>query len=290
MLYIEISGGLGNQFYKYATAYALAKKYEKKIILDTTIIDTVDFRTYDLDKFNIAYDSRISWGYRKDLLHRAIINKLRKGIATRFSKTVSDKGFEARMMPQIHELVKNHKRLFLDGGWQSYKYFEAYKKDLSQMLVPNCELSQYTVRKLEEVRNCESVSIHIRRGDYVSLGLSLTDSYYREAIKYVCDHVAAPTFYVFSDDTEYCKTLFKQFENVTYYIVETPKEDNNTVADFYIMRSCKHNIIANSSYSWWAAYVNGNRDQLVIAPRGSDVRNGLYPSEWIIIDSKKESE
>lgn len=284
MLYVEISGGLGNQLYKYATAYALAKENNCDLILDTTIIDTVDFREYDLDKFNIKSEGRISWGYKRKIFDRIFLNRIKKIVATKNAAVLTDRGYEGRYLESIHNHVRTHKNAYLHGGWQSYKYFENCREDLIEMFVPNFSLSKYSLNIKESIEGTTSIAVHIRRGDYVKLGYTLPDYYYKNAIKYMTSLYPNAVYYVFSDDQEYSKNVFENFSGIKYVMVETP-DKNQTIADFYLMSLCKHHIIANSSYSWWAAYLNSNNNKTVLAPRGNDgIRDGLYPNDWIIIE------
>lgn len=285
MVYVEISGGLGNQLYKYATGYALSKKKKCGLTLDTTIVDTVDFRSFELDGLQVKYDRRITWKYQRGIWDRLIGNRIRK-----YAKIGHVTNIEERCLNGECDYEAVHKALkasdiFLEGGWQSYKYFDNYRKDLECMLVPSFELQVHTQELLHQIRNTNSVAIHVRRGDYVRLGCTLSNDYYESAVNKISQMIENPIFFVFSEDIAYCQLIFKEIpsEKVVYV---RHHEKNDTIGDFYLMRNCKYDIIANSSYSWWAAYTNPFEHKIVFAPDGGStdpLRNNLYPEDWIVL-------
>uniref|UniRef100_UPI0028D46783 alpha-1,2-fucosyltransferase n=1 Tax=Alloprevotella tannerae TaxID=76122 RepID=UPI0028D46783 len=167
----------------------------------------------------------------------------------------------------------------LRGYWQSEKYFKDYGAEIVSMLTPTYPMTASFLELKKQIKSTNSVAVHVRRGDYVALGICLSDVYYREALLRICQKVIDPVFYVFSDDMEYAKQLFAKF--VSEQVVPVCYEGHNsTIEDFLLMKSCKHNIIANSSYSWWAAWANVHEDKIVVAPKREN-RDDFYPEEWI---------
>ena len=130
-----------------------------------------------------------------------------------------------------------------------------------------------------KILSTNSVAVHVRRGDYVDLGICLGESYYRESVNFLCKELQSPTFYIFSDDIEYAKKLcaFVRDADVVPVVYDA---HNSTIEDFLLMKSCKHNIIANSSYSWWAAWANVHENKIVVAPKREN-KDDFYPEEWI---------
>ena len=156
-----------------------------------------------------------------------------------------------------YQEIKNNK--FLDGYWQSEKYFIESEIDIRNDLKINETMIHYIMNKYP-ILNEETVSMHIRRGDY----LNLQDNhpvqpldYYNKAYDLIND--LNINVIVFSNDMQWCKNNIK-FDNITYIEGET------NIVDMYIMSLCKHNIIANSSFSWWGAWLNENEYKKVIAP------------------------
>lgn len=144
---------------------------------------------------------------------------------------------------------------------------------------------------LNMIDSKNSISIHVRRGDYVSNAATnkyhgLCDlGYYKKSIDYISKRVESPVYYIFSDDISWCKINLKIKGNVTYI---SHNNGDNSWEDMRLMSRCKHNIIANSSFSWWAAWLNTNLDKIVIAPRNwyKDLpRNmtDIIPSSWLTV-------
>lgn len=165
--------------------------------------------------------------------------------------------------------IKENKNYDLIGYFQSYKYFDEYRKDIEY----------YFTLKSEWIFNIEnSVSIHVRRTDYLSLQHVhpvLDIDYYFKAIEVFPKDF---NFYVFSDDIDWCKENFPSHFNFI---------NNSIIKDFSYMKNCKHNIIANSSFSWWAAYLNSNKDKIIVAPKvyvlNEDNVDDRIPEGWIRI-------
>jgi hypothetical protein len=177
-----------------------------------------------------------------------------------------------------------------DGYWQSFKYFDEFKSIIVQNL--KFKESVSIPASLEtEISQIDSVSLHIRRGDYLypnksSIHLSLGLDYYKEAIKTITERLTNPVIYVFSDDLGWARDNLRTPDYVVVKFVEHNTEYHD-IADIYLMARCKHNIIANSSFSWWGAYLNSNSEKLVIAPdkwyTGKLTFNidDLIPQTWI---------
>ena len=150
------------------------------------------------------------------------------------------------------------------------------------MFTPKNGLSKTYNHYIEKIRNSNSVSVHIRRGDYEKLGICLDISYYKKALKLLNSKYDNLIYFVFSDNVEYAKHLFEEIDGIFVYIKKLSSD--STLDDFFLMKECKHNIIANSSYSWWAAWLNENPNKIVIHPNDKKLPNDFYPNEWITVD------
>ena len=134
----------------------------------------------------------------------------------------------------------------------------------------NEELLKQILEILNEIENSNSISIHIRRGDYMSpenynmYGCIATPTYYKKAIKVIEEKVENPTFFVFSNDMDWVKKNIQINSRVFYIDINS---GNGSYKDMQLMSNCKHNIIANSSFSWWGAWLNENKNKIVIAPK-----------------------
>jgi hypothetical protein len=198
------------------------------------------------------------WSYSKYFSHPLPIKSNRKKFEILLEQST---GYNE------YKLYKN-KNYDLEGYFQSYKYFEKYKEDIEYYFTLRSEFF-YSV-------NPELVSVHVRRTDYLSLQHIhpvLDLDYYIEAVKIFPENYK---FIIFSDDISWCRDNFT-FRNFEFI-------ENTVVKDFSYMKNCKHNIIANSSFSWWAAYLNPNPEKIVVAPKNyvlNEETDDRVPREWI---------
>jgi hypothetical protein len=170
----------------------------------------------------------------------------------------------------------------LDGYWQNELYFKDLRSVLLQELTPAVPLNRVETDYLLQMRFPGSVSIHVRRGDYLNIkNIGVLDvDYYKNAINYIVDRVKDPRFFIFSDDMNWCKVNFN-FLKQPIYVSET----RNEIVDLQLMSSCNHNIIANSSFSWWGAWLNQNPNKIVVAPKGWRLddpgSNNIILQDWV---------
>lgn len=277
---VDIKGGLGNQMFCYATGYAISKETGKDLYIDTTMLDSsnVKDRQLELLKFNIEYYKRISYKYKNDIFFRKLgINRFNRFISTGIKKVYIEKKpyeFDANVFSMSGST-------YYDGFWQTHMYFSKYKNDLLKMFTPKFELSLEAKRIMTMIKNTNSVSIHIRRGDYIGLNWNIPMTYYKDAINLCIEKQGKDLqFFVFSDDCDYCETWIgnNQLSNISVinYI-----SDNKVVEDMLLMSKCNHHIIANSSYSWWAAYMGTYDKCMVICPEIAEWKGDFYPKNWI---------
>lgn len=175
--------------------------------------------------------------------------------------------------------------LLVVGYWQSYKYV----CDRSIFLFKEEKLSEKTKELQQSIESSNSIALHIRRGDYLLpqnewlFGGICTINYYEKAIQYMCAHVQNPVFYVFSDDIPWVQENLA-FPNAAYV---THNKGKDSWQDMYLMTKCKHHIIANSTFSWWGAYLGTNKEKIVVCPPKLTNRGdspNLFPDEWIKIE------
>lgn len=282
---VDIAGGFGNQLFCYCFGYALARKKSTELIIDTSTQDNGLTRNLELLKLNVKYDQRISYKYKKQFLDRAILNKVRKrktiGVLTKIYNETS---------PTIYEeaVFCTRRNTYFKGNWQSEKYFADYRSDLLEMLTPKEERSNSVKIICDEMRCCNSVALHIRRGDYLEIGCQLNMEYYQKAICKMKDILQKNdlVFYIFSDDIAFCKDYFQRtavFDDMDEVRYPEYDSDDRTLDDMLLMSNCHHMIMANSSYSWWAAWLNRNEDKKVICPELRMWKGDFYPDEWIKI-------
>jgi hypothetical protein len=214
----------------------------------------------------------------------SILDRIRHRLVG-FRKTHYQESYDMNFEPAVFT-VDN---VFLNGFWQSYKYFEAYNEIiLNDFCFPPCPTEEN--RKYADMiteSEC-AVSVHYRRGDYLTeinkkvFGNICTDEYYRSAISEMNRRYKNCTFFIFSND----KGIMDEVDIDGNCILVDCNDDSSGWCDMYLMSLCKHNIIANSSFSWWGAWLNRNEDKTVIAPhKWMNTRNMMdnCPPEWVRI-------
>lgn len=287
MIIIGISGGLGNQMFQFAL-YKKFKQLEKDVKIDLSFYNTKqELRKFELENiFEIDYAlaSRHECkklGVNSYNISDKIYEKIFKTKDFFYLEDI-DKGFQ----PEIFSLED----AYLSGYWQNEKYFIDIRKEIINTYhFPPIE-NHYVKTLQNNIENSESVAVHIRRGDYLDeqnykvYGNICTIDYYKKAIKYMEERCDSPEFFIFSNDQQWVKERFSQ-DNIT--VVEDVK-DKMDYEDMYLMSRCKHNIIANSSFSWWSAWLNQNNAKIVISPakwfNNHKVTEPIC-SDWIKVES-----
>lgn len=262
LVVIRLSGGLGNQMFQYALYLQLKKLGKNVKIDDVTEYDREGVRPIHLPIFGISYPTpskeemiRLT-DARMDLFSR-----IRRKLTGR--KTAEYPEISMRFDPQ----VLNLDRAYLTGVWQTAKYFAGAETEVREAFsFHNLKLSDNMQKYKEKIENTNAIAVHIRRGDYLQVpevycGIC-TEEYYENALQKFEEMEPDCHFFVFSNDPEWVKTRFTQ-ENMT--IVEG-NDENAGYVDMYLMSRCRHFIIANSSFSWWAAWLGAYACKKVIAP------------------------
>ncbi|NQU33322.1 MAG: alpha-1,2-fucosyltransferase [Bacteroidetes bacterium] len=294
---LYITGGLGNQLFQFATAYAYAKKHKKKVYINIDNYSWARWREhlgFDLDKIisplyilpQSKWTALFSLGKISNIVVR-IYRKLfwlKGSVFVEKETFVYDKG-----------LMNNDSWNGIKGYFQSPYYFESVKDEIISMV--NFPIySKGALAFKDKITLLESaVALHYRDYADPSTGSESTKkvhgelslNYYKQAISIVNKRVSNPIFFIFSNNTNSAKSKFSEFCGVIFIEYHT----NFNWEDMALMSICKHNIICNSSYSWWSAYLNKNTEKIVIAPKswgnllkGKEECNSLFPKEWILID------
>ena len=174
--------------------------------------------------------------------------------------------------------------IYLSGFWQNEKYFSSIKKSIVDDFTPKNGISTTAEKYLEKIKSSNSISLHVRRGDYVynaNATHGLCDiNYYKRALDFIEKDIKDGNVFIFSDDIAWCKNEFA-FLKQKFFIEGTKSE----VDDLTLMKNCKHNIIANSTFSWWGAWLNQNSDRIITTPKYWFSRKDLKnkhpaPSSW----------
>lgn len=272
---VLITGGLGNQMFQYAFACALRAK---------GIGVKLDISYYD-------YWSKFNWhmhnGYELEHVFGIKENYINKqGLHMKWIRLLDHYDPLAIIKKDENQFDCNYTKTlsrYYFGYWQDEKYFIDIKEEIHNIFQFQ-NIDQENNLLAQKMLSCNSVSLHIRRGDYSKLGMTIIgEDYYAKAIKHIITTVANPFFFIFSDDKDEARNIAKQM-NISYTIIDN-NHGSNSYKDMYLMSKCKHNIIANSSFSWWGAWLNNNENKIVIAPETWDVKLTNFhpqPTNWLL--------
>lgn len=286
MIIVRITGGLGNQMFQYALGRALSLKLDCELVLDVSFYPKQTLRKYELDKFNIqaryATQKEINNAGADSGVVSRLIHKF--GLASIFYPQYIK---ELESIKYVSAIDNCKQGSYLDGYWQNPSYFELNKEILRKDFTPTEYRSEVVIKWSEKICKSNSVSLHIRRGDYVenahtnsTHGLCSLE-YYKRAIEHIEKKISKPTYFVFSDDIKWCKENLGFIEN-SFFVDNT----SSAIDDLVLMGGCQHNIIANSTFSWWGAWLG--RDLIAIAPKNwfcLESRNNIevYPKKWLTL-------
>jgi len=262
MVIVKIIGGLGNQMFQFAYAKALQKKgYDVKI--DISVFETYKLHGgYGLDKYTIDLEvaSQNEIGKFKAV---GLISKIRNKLRIKNSKILKESN---RLFDEKYLNIDDVK--YIDGYFQTEKYFLNIRDVILKQFKLKEEISNYSKDIKNQISSTKtSVSLHIRRGDYLTSVNSNIHGvcdleYYKKAIGLLDEKLGETRYFIFSDDIAWVKENLKM-DNAIYI---DSKEKRIPHEDIYLMSLCDHNIIANSSFSWWGAWLNQNNEKIVIAP------------------------
>ena len=292
MIIVKLMGGMGNQMFQYAFGKALATKYNTVLKLDTSFLldrkprNNFTFRDYDLDLFNIEaefatqeeieiFTKRLKWIIPNKIINRVMGVKESYVIEPHFH--FSERCFNAK------------DNSYLEGYWQTEKYFYPIKNEIKNKyfsLKESC--SSQAQLLLAEIQSNNAIAVNVRRGDFVNNPFHGTCSpgYYKKGEEIILSKIDNPYFFVFSDEIEWAQENL-HFSGPVKFVGE--EYNGRKFQDkIRLMSACKHFIISNSSFAWWAAWLNTNPDKIVIAPKAWfhnskwDTKD-ILPPNWIAI-------
>jgi Glycosyl transferase family 11 len=286
MLIIKLTGGLGNQLFQYAAAKALSTHLHTDFLLDDSFYKKKkNYRTPELYNFNVkeklATTKQINFFVKNNWLYNR-----KKYWLRHFTKNI----YQEKFHYFDKDFFKLKSPVLLDGYFQSELYFKNIEFEIRNCFQINPVLVENVALLANEIKHQNAVSVHIRRSDYLLPQFAkvhgvLPSSYYQKAIEQIKASQPNAVFYVFSDDIDWAK------QNLTFNqskVIFATEQTKTAMEDFYLMTQCTHNIIANSSFSWWAAWLNSNPKKMVIAPHIWFVDKSLetkdvIPQNWIIL-------
>lgn len=268
MIVVKLLGGLGNQLFQYALGRHLEIKHKSRLYLDLSNFEVDPLRTYELGNLNVVERFLPPLVLRVCLKLRMLKKYLPKD--RKYDEGVFEAGSNVHLV----------------GYWQSENYFKEIKGILVDEIIDKAVVNSY--RQFSDLSGCNTVALHVRRQDYVfnsdtaNHHGALDVEYYNKAVDLMNKYIYDPHYIVFSDDVKWAKANISINGKITYW--ENDSEDKSW-HDLLLMSSCKHFIIANSSYSWWAAWLAENEYTIIVAPLrwfndSPEGTNDIVPTRW----------
>jgi hypothetical protein len=294
MITVLLNGGLGNQLFQYAAAKSLSVYHQVPLQMDISSFLREELpelevpRSFELYNFSGIKEETCAFSPDEN---EEIINFLKRKSLAKLLPNYKRRIYSEPFYHYDRNFFKSRKNVILRGQWQSEKYFSPYKDDLRNALQLKPALIQNCEAKAAEMKTTNSVSVHVRRGDYLRKQIIsewhgvMSQDYYRKAFDVLEKKIGSFTPYYFTDDPEWVRNQLlplRDGELVSGFYT------NNHYEDFYLISKCRHNVIANSSFSWWGAWLNNNPEKLVIGPvkwfdKGPKDSYDVLPDDWIRI-------
>ena len=285
MIITEINGGLGNQLFQYAAGLSLAEKHQTQLKINVDFKQADTSRTLGLSHFNIFLESATP----EEIKHYSPTSILFKKILS-YLPLALQKFYKERQFSYQPDFEKLGPNVYLKGYWQSERYFSTIATQVKDIFTLQPHFYSNILPLIEEIKQTESVSIHVRKGDYLLHPYSdyyatLESAYYNNALAALQDNLPQLKLYVFTDDPKWVK------ENLALpipYTLISGVQTRSMYEDFQAMLSCKYHIIANSSFSWWTAWLSARDGKKVVAPKewfknGPSDTADLIPKSWLIV-------
>ena len=291
MVIVRLMGGLGNQMFQYAAARRIALAHQVPLKLDISWFAQWPDRAYALH----GLDIQETFATPDELLEvagppakgiRQLAFRLRRQLGIAYGWTwIHERG----LSPFDRRVLDPPTRVYLDGYWQSEKYFGDVADTIRHEFTIDSQPNVRSRGIADQIATTESVSVHIRRGDYVADPRAsrarnvCTPDYYHRSVALIAERVGSPHLFLFSDDPQWIAANLR-FEHPVTLVSENARHKEHE--DLRLMSACRHHIIANSSFSWWGAWLDPRPDKLVLAPRRwmNDPRvddRDVLPPGWI---------
>ena len=293
MIYVNIRGNFGNQLFEYAFARSLQERFKQKICLN--IYDLKHYRkeyVFNLNGYklneNVVVEENKRMPYFVNLRKNFILRLCRKMFPQLTFNVLKRFGIFIWLGKTVQSIPeKEHKNFYVDGYWQSDKYFNDIKTIIKKEF-KNDRINEQNKEIEDKIIKTNSVCVSIRRGDYITNKkyrkefYICNEEYFRRAMKYIEKKVPDCTYFICSDDIEWAKERFKGKDNIFF---ESGKDD--VFEKIRLMSKCKHFILSNSSFSWWAQYLAESKNKIVVAPSQWYVngeKTAIYQDNWTLLE------
>lgn len=284
MITTRIVGGLGNQMFQYAAGYSLADRLATNLRLDLSAFRRYELHRFGLDRLRISHRQGAGWVAP---VRRALLARLPAGRMPRSY-------FRERSLGYDNRWASLRDGVYLDGYFQSERYFSSVREALRREFQPVDPLDDRSRATLADIEAGPSVAVHIRRGDYVSDPKTLSvhgvcdPSYYAQAVRLLAARIGSARYFVFSNDFEWVA------RHVPLPAGYVPIDWNGDAPerDLHLMARCRHHVIANSTFSWWGAWLAAQAGQLVVRPEpwfdAADLSaDDLLPRHWTALPKRQ---
>lgn len=285
---VKFNGGLGNQMFQWAFGKMLEITNDVEVYFDMSYFSKSYARPYQLDVFNIEPRFIEDLGDKLKLsiiwLFRDFLNKREAFNITFFSEK------QFNFDPHISKIENNS---YIEGFFQTEKYFKSIEEVIREDFKFIFPMDVENLKFAQRIIDSNSISLHIRRGDYVQKKrysdayAECSLDYYQRGVEYIAQRFPEPILFIFSDDIPWVRKNLKLPYKSVYVSHNTGKRSSE---DMRLMSLCRHNIIANSSFSWWGAWLNKNPEKLVIAPQkwfndDNIVQTDVIPQGWVRLEN-----
>jgi hypothetical protein len=298
MIVVRLEGGLGNQLFQYSYGLVLKEKFGGRLLFDRHVVRNDAGKAHVLESL-VDLEPQSSFDSLRIFLLAAYAGLQIRILSAIFGKTLKTADLLANV--GVHHCFYSRYTklriprlpfLFLHGNFMSEKYFVSARDIVRASIHTERVLGDENRETVTRIRTSNSVAVHVRRGDYLDEQWRdklhvCTDSYYETAIRIAQNELESPTFFVFSnseEDTDWVRENYRFLPKGTVFV----PPGSNDLEHFALMAECRHFIIANSTFSWWSAYLSRGQHKLIVAPKpwnraGWDMKD-LYSNDWIVVD------
>lgn len=292
MIIAVIQGGLGNQLFQYAMAYKVAKQNNSQLYLQTGFYkyNNLWCKVLNKPKHNLRTCILQNLKIKNSIIDTSSLAYINQMILKKYlnRKYISTKGIQIPFVTEDLSHCRDYQEdklkyiaksgAYIEGYWQNYNYFNDILDDIREAFQANYEFDNEVKSLFNDIRSTNSVGVHIRRGDFVSLGWDKGLDYYQEGIRQIKKIHSDAKVFIFSDDKAWVIDKFSKYDNFTCVDINTKNKD---LDEFLLLKECKHQIISESTFGWWAAYLNNNPGKKVFVPK--DAVGKIFCEGWNII-------
>jgi len=296
MIYVRLMGGLGNQMFQYAFGKRMALANNTELVLDQLLLldksqphELVTHRNFDLDIFTIK---NYRWATEEEIFSfsGATNVSIIKKIVRKIKNTLVPKKLIVQNANEFNEeYLKIKSDVCFVGRWQSELYFKDAANEIRNEFTFSSSFNHEIEKYVNIIKDCNAVCLHVRRGDLITSAVysssigALNWTYYENALAYIRTQIVNPVFFIFSDDIDWCKKTIVLTEQ-TYYM-DAGTAGKKAEGHLYLMQQCKHFIISNSTYAWWAAWLAKGDNKQVVYPLNwykdlKSVNPKMSPPQW----------